>query len=216
MEHYFNGNLSDIVMPLDVDRFEELLTASEYDTDESNFLLDGFRNGFDIGYEGPTVRQSESKNIPFSPDVGNKFELWSKIMKEVKVGHYAGPFDRIPYDNYIQSPIGLIPKSRGKTRLIFHLSYDFSSDDQGRSLNGCTTKEKCLVKYNDLDTAVKNCILMSEHAEIVKGPNGSKVVFLGKTDLSNTFRILLLKVKCFCWMILKAEDPRDGQIKFFY
>ena len=207
MQHYFNGNLTDIVTPLDVDRFEQLLTESEYDSEESRFLLDGFRNRFDIGYEGPSVRRSESQNIPFSPGVGNKFELWSKIMKEVKVGCYTGPFDRIPYDHYIQLPIGLVPKAGGKTRLIFHLSYDFSPDDQGKSLNGCMPKEKCSVKYNDLDSAVKNCILMNESVEIVNGTDGSKVVFLGKIDLLSAFCILPLKVRCFCWMILKAEDP---------
>ena len=45
-------------------------------------------------------------------------------MKEVKEGRYAGPFESIPFDSYIQSPIGLVPKDGGKdTRLIFHLSY---------------------------------------------------------------------------------------------
>ena len=46
-------------------------------------------------------------------------------MKEVKVGRYCRPFEQIPYANYIQSPIGLVPKAGGKMRLIFHLSYDF-------------------------------------------------------------------------------------------
>ena len=53
---------------------------------------------------------------------------------------------------------------------------------------------------------------MSERAEII---NGHKVVFLGKTDLSSAFRVLPLKRKCFQWLIMKAEDPRDGRIKYF-
>ena len=67
-------------------------------------------------------------------------------MKEVKAGRYAGPFDEVPYDNFIQSPIGLVPKAGGKTRLIFHLSFEFKGEDGG-SVNGCNPKEKCSVQY---------------------------------------------------------------------
>ena len=132
-------------------------------------------------------------------------------MKEVKVGKYAGPLEDIPYKNFIQSPIGLVPKAGNKTQLIFPLAYEFV-DGKG-SLNGNTPKEKCSVKYHDLDTAIKQCILMSERGELI---TGEKTIVLGKTDLSSAFRILPLKVKCFCWMILKAEDPRDKKkYKYF-
>ena len=188
---------------------------SNYDKHESLILIDGFSNGFDIRYEGPTIRQSKSENIPFTEGVGNKYDLWSKIMKEVKLGRVAGPYNEIPFENYIQSPVGLVPKSDNRTRMIFHLSYDFGKGKditpENKSLNGCTPKEKCSVHYNDLDKAIQNCLLMAEK-EII---NGHKVVFLGKTDLSSAFRVLPLKVSSFCWMVFKAQDPRDGKIKFF-
>ena len=45
-------------------------------------------------------------------------------MKEVKEERYAGPFSEPPFTEFIQSPIGLVPKDNGKaTRLIFHLLY---------------------------------------------------------------------------------------------
>ena len=128
-------------------------------------------------------------------------------MKEVEVRRLAGPFDSIPYENYIQSPIGLVPKVGGKTRLIFHLSYRFSGDDEGMSLNEGTPQELCSVKYNDIDAAVDCCLRLSN--------NGENPVFLGKTDASHAFRVLPLHPRCFCWMILKAEDPMDGKIKYF-
>ena len=71
-------------MPLNVGNFERLLLASEYNLDKTEFLLDGFKNGFDIEYQGPTKRQSTSQNIPFT--VGNKYILWEKILKEVELG----------------------------------------------------------------------------------------------------------------------------------
>ena len=75
------------------------------------------------------MRRSRSCNIPFS--VGNKQELWAKVMSEVEAKKYAGPFEEIPLENFIQSPISLVPKEGNKTRLIFHLSYDFAETEEG-------------------------------------------------------------------------------------
>ena len=122
-----NYDLDTLETPLDVDKYASLLHETEYDPVETQFLVNGFKQGFDIGYKGPLVRQSESRNIPFS--VGNHIEMWNKIMKEVELKRVAGPFDKIPFKNYIQSPIGLVPKAGNKTRLIFHLSYDFKGMD---------------------------------------------------------------------------------------
>ena len=66
--------------------------------------------------------------------------------------------------------------------------------------------------YNDLDTAVKQCLLTSREAYI---NFDTKTIYVGKTDLSSTFRVLPLKVESFCWLLLKAEDPRDGRMKYF-
>ena len=66
--------------------------------------------------------QRKSPNIPLT--MGSPTELWNKIMVEVKAKRYALPFKAIPYKYFIQSPVGLVPKDKGKkTRLIFHFSY---------------------------------------------------------------------------------------------
>ena len=96
--------------------------TAKYDAKEIQFLKNGFMTGFDIGYQGPCDRQSESHNIPLDPKIGNKVQLWNKIIKEVKLKRVAGPYSSILFKNYIQSPIGLVPKAGNQTRLIFHLS----------------------------------------------------------------------------------------------
>ena len=200
MNYFTNYDLENIVTPLKVENFAKLLRDSNYDRDESQFLIEGFTNGFDIGYSGPKVRQSRANNIPLM--VGTKEDLWNKIMKEVGAGRYAGPFEEISFDNYIQSPVGLVPKKgQAKTRLIFHLSYDFKEDNinlgstrLGDSVNGCTPKELCSVSYNDLDKAIQLCILMSEKAVI---ENGTITIVLRKTDLSNAFCVLPFKKTVF-------------------
>ena len=206
-EYVSNYDLNAIVTPVKVDALERLLREANNDTQETDFLVDGFRNRFDIQYQGPIIRKSTSRNIPFT--VGDKFVLWDKIMKEVKEGRYAGPYDEILFENYMQSPIGLVPKKGGKTRLIFHLSYMF--DDRLGSVNSCIPKYLCTVKYNDLDTAVKNCLRISAEAMTQLGVS---TIFVGKTDLSSAFRVLPLKITCICWLVMKAEDPQ-GKIKFF-
>ena len=76
-------------------------------------------------------------------------------MAEVKLGRFAGPFDKPPLEYFVQSPIGLVPKDKGlKTRFIFHLSYPRS----GNSVNSGIPKELCTVKYPDFDEAVKLCL----------------------------------------------------------
>ena len=122
---------------------------TNYDPIETEFLINRFRNGFEIGYEGDRNIQRKAKNLQFT--VGTKVDLWNKVMKEVKMGRYAGPFSEIPFDKYIQSPIGLVPKDGGKnTRLIFHLSHPRkTSDGKPKSVNGCTPKWKTAVKYPD-------------------------------------------------------------------
>ena len=143
--YYSNFDLESIVTLVNVQKLVVLLYQAKYPPKDIEFLKSAFEQGFDIGYEGPQQRQSSSENIPLT--VGDPVELWNKLMKEVKLGRVAGPFEKIPFENYMQSPIGLVPKAGGdQTRLIFHLSYDFKSDGL-KSLNYHTPKEKCSVRY---------------------------------------------------------------------
>ena len=193
VEDYCNYNLSDIVTPVKVDELERLLKETKYDTSETEYLIQGFRNGFSLEYCRPRERKSQSKNIPFRR-IGDKFELWQKIMKEVKLGRYVGPFEQIPYEFYIQSPIGLVPKDGGRqTRLIFHLSYDFSENKEtDGSLNYFTPKEKCSVRYNDLDYAIKTCLKFSD------------TFFMAKTNLRSAFHGLPILPSQYHLLIMQA------------
>ena len=180
VDMYYNYDLKSIVTPIKVNEYERLLILTNFDSNKRQQLTESFRNGFDIGYRGPTMRKSEAKNIPVTEGVGDSIELWNKIMKEVKLGRYAGPYIKPPFENYIQSPVGLIPKSGGKTRLIFHLSYMFSEDEP--SVNDCIPEDLRTVKYKDLNFAIKTSLrLMRRRA--------ARKLFYGKTDLvSDTTR----------------------------
>ena len=94
--------------------YEAALEEASFDEVERSFLIDGFTNGFDIGYKGPNSRQSRAKNIPFTPGVGDKVDMWNKIMKDVEAGWVAGPFNDIPFDNSYSVSHRISPQGRGE------------------------------------------------------------------------------------------------------
>ena len=121
---------------------------------------------------------------------------------------YAGPFNRIPFENFMQLPIGIVPKAGNKTRLIFQLSHDFFETDT--SLNHNTPKELCSVCYRDLDYAITVCLNMMKN----KVEPDSELHF-SKTDAQSAFRVLPIKVSQRCWLVMMAENPETGNKCFF-
>ena len=222
MDEFRNVNLTDIETSIDPDVLESLLKESKYDEKEMQFLVHGFRHGFDLEYRGSTHRQSHAKNIPFS--VGDKVVLWNKLMKEVKLNRVAGPFEEIPFQNYIQSPIGLVLKAGSdQTRLIFHLSYRFGDGEEDHSVNECIPAELCSVTYNDLDHAVKSIlVLQREGLQWFNKQNhrnsrdeGVVVIYFGKSDIKSAFRVVPLSQKLRAWLIMLAYHPITGKPMFF-
>ena len=123
-------------------------------------------------YRGPTEQRLKSSNMPLR--CGSKIELWNKMIKEVSLKKIPHPFKSIPFEYYIQSPAGLVPKAQDtttkqntdtgiitpQTRLVFNLSWP-----KGQSINNFTPKELCSLKYKDLDSAVQLCL------EIINRPD---------------------------------------------
>ena len=194
-----------------------MLHHYNFDPVKTEELIQGFLNGFDIGYRGPLERMDTAENIPFT--VGTPTDMWEKIMKEIKLGRTAGPFAKIPYKHFMQSPVGLVPKAGGQTRMIFHLSYDFA--DERRSLNFYTPREECTVTYNDLDYAVKTCrYLSSVHwSQMMNDPDNEFLnehqIFFAKSDLRSAFKILPILPSQRCFLIYKAKHPVSGRTYWF-
>ena len=159
-DDYTDLRWDNIVTPIKVERLRYWLDRTNYDGEKTDYLIQRFTRGFDIGYRGPTVRKSSSQNIPLT--VGTKLDIWTKVIQEVRLGRYAGPFKEIPFTSYIQSPIGLVPKGNNQTRLIFHLSFDFGEKEEDKSLNFHTPEDCSSVKYKDLDYAVQARLRLRE------------------------------------------------------
>ena len=171
--HFENLDLAMIFTPIRVHQLASLLEETNFDVEDTQFLIEGFSKGFNLGYQGKNDVRMTSPNLKLT--VGSTTELWNKVMSEVGELRFAGPYKNIPFNHYIQSPIGLVPKDVNKTRLIFHLSYPRGTD---LSVNINTPKEECSVNYPQFDKAIKLCI---EQIKI-----WGRCV-LGKSDLKSAF-----------------------------
>lgn len=193
-----------------MDELERLLIESQYDQPKTQFLVDGFRNGFKLGYNGSKHVKIKSNNLRFR--VGNKFDLWNKIMLEVKAKRYAGPYadvNDIPFPGdgtatgWIQSPCGLVSKSNNRTRLINHHSYP-----PGRSLNDGIDDDHAKVTYQDFQDAIKISLEL-------KRKNPSAQIHYSKLDGKDAFRVLSIHPSDRRWQVLKAENPLTSKISYF-
>ena len=77
-------DIDSIVTPIKIDILHQLLIEMQYDQQKTKFLVDGFTNGFKLGYEGDRKVKRTSPNLPLT--VGDEVDLWNKVMKEVKLG----------------------------------------------------------------------------------------------------------------------------------
>ena len=177
---------------------ESMLTETDYKKLEIDFLINGFRNGFDIGYRGNTQIKRKSPNLKFR--VSNRTILWNKIMKEVNLKRFTGPYGDIPFKFYIQSPVGLVPKDNGKeTRLIFHFSYPRN----GSSIDSETPKELTTVQYCDFADTILECI------------RAGKNCYLSKSDWKSTFRNLGIKKEQWNLLVIMAVSLIHNKTYYF-
>ena len=181
-----------------MNRLENLLIQTGYPDRERNFIVNGFRHGFRIGYKGPTNVKLTAPNLKLEKPE-HQVILWNKVMKEVKLKCFAGPFEDIPFKetHYIQSPIWLVPKDNGSDmRLIFHLSYPRGT---GRSVNANTPAELCSVKYPDFNEVIKICLAEGKNCKI------------SRSDMKAAFRNLGISKRDFWLLIIKAKCPLNNK-----
>ena len=227
MECIHNKDLTNIFTVVNGNCFAQLLKEAGVECEEIEFLHNGFTKGFDLCYRGPLDRRDKSNNMLLR--CGSQTDFWNKMVKEVNLKGFAGPFKSIPFDTYVQSPVGLVPKhnssnhnevnSQGQhkvstitqinkkqeTRLIFNLSWPTRE-----SINNYTPKELCPVKYKDLDKAVQLCLeIMALEA------NKDKKCYLAKTNIKLAFRHLLIRPEGWRWLVLMARHPVTNE-KFYF
>lgn len=102
-------NNSTVVTPVSYKTLNILLEG--YPSEKGHWLVEGFKYGFRLGYEGPRVTRLSNNLISASqyPDIVEK-----KIKKEVSLGRIVDPFSNLPFTNLQVSPIGFFSHKRGR------------------------------------------------------------------------------------------------------
>ena len=147
------------------------MLASYPNQEHAKRLINGFKFGFSLHFEGARVPLT-SKKLKSAFD--HREVLQRKLRKEIELGRIVGPFTSPPFKKFRCSPIGLVPKkSPGEFRLIQHLSAP-----RGSSVNDSIPEKQCTVTYSSFDSAVEIVARLGRGA------------LMGKTDIKSAFRLL--------------------------
>jgi hypothetical protein len=110
--------------------------------------------------------------------VKQKAVVQELIEKEVQKGFLSGPHDKLPFDSYRVSPIGIAEgKYSHKKRLIVDLSSPHDSEIH-QSLNNVIDKEECSLSYVAIDDAIRHIIECGRGA------------WMCKADISEDFKLI--------------------------
>ena len=115
-------------------------------------------------------------------DIPNfKIAEQNKVVTELKLGRYAGPYVKRPIPLFRVSPIALVPKKKpGGIPVIKHLFHP-----KGYSMNDFILDEACKVEYSKFDNAVELVARIGKSAE------------LAKSDIKSAFRLLFIAFQDF-------------------
>ena len=164
----FTGIPDTILTPVNVDILEFFL-QDHPDRQLIQFLSNGFRDGFHIGYQG-NITAGQSRNLLSARS--NYLSVTAAINKELERGHTSGPFYSPPFDTLHCSPLGAVPKKDGSYRIILDLS-----SPRGSSVNEGISSSAYSVKYSSFDDAVALVSSLGGHA------------FMAKLDIKHAFRL---------------------------
>ena len=148
----------------------ELHLREHPDRSAVNFILEGLRSGFRIGFRGQLSDTSRPNN---KSALENSRIVTNAVQKEVAREHTAGPFLSPPFPINHISPLGAVPKKDGTCRIVFDLS-----QPEGESINDFIFKEEYPCSYTHFDEATELTLLMGRGC------------FLSKIDIKHAYRLL--------------------------
>lgn len=142
-----------------------------YDRVLSSYLINGFTYDFKLGCTSdlpPCTPQSHKSTLEH-PDIIKNY-----IHTGLSKGPIAGPFSYKSFDNFVVSPLGLVPKGNTrKFRVIHDLSFP-----KNHLVNSNIPQESSAVQYDSIDEVVSLVRMFGRGCLMVK------------TDIEDAFRII--------------------------
>ena len=156
--HFGNQIDNGIPTPVKAERLRYYL--ANYDSNERDFLYQGFAFGFRIPYQGPRISRMSRNHISA---INNPLIVSRMIKEEIVAGRVLGPFTCPPCDPVICSPLALIPNEAGSFRLIHDLSFPRS-----QLVNAGIDKMDSQVVYDNIDTVISHIRRFGNNALMAK------------------------------------------------
>jgi hypothetical protein len=167
------GNIGDqeglaLPTPIDSEKLKRWLQGYP----QANTLIHQFKHGFNLkASTNQSFHSNNHKSAHQNPEI-----VTQKLQKELKAGRIAGPFPKPPFEPFMVSPLGLVPKKDGGFRVIHDLSYP-----KGHSVNDSIHHSDSTVQYAKIDDAIK----------IIK--RMGRCAFMAKTDVESAFRLIPIR-----------------------
>ena len=160
---------SKLPSPIIIDRLGEYLEGY----DDKDYIINGFKTGFSINFQGEESPLSSNNSASVS---SNTEVVHQKVQSELKLGRFAGPFNKPPYENFKCSPLALREKKEsGKYRILHNLSFPYDE----RSVNTNIPRDEATVQYASLKDSIK----------IIQN------AYMAKSDISEAFRLIPISPK---------------------
>ena len=161
-------NFSRIVTPLVLHAWERALKHHP-DSQFRDYLTNGLRHGFRVGFNHALVLRSAQANMPLL----NPSPVQEYLAKECTANRVLGPMPPTAASSTHVNRFGVIPKRRqpGKWRLILGLSFP-----PGRSVNDGIPPELSELQFTTVDKAAQLIICLGRGA------------LLAKIDISHAYR----------------------------
>lgn len=156
-------NLCHINTPLKLDAWEKAL-AGHPDKSYVDYILQGIRDGFRVGFEYSCHACKQLHGNMLST-IENPEVVEDYLQKELSEGNIAKVANPSGLLGLQVSPFGVIPKQHvlNKWCLIVNLS-----SPKGSSVNDGISKELCSLSYVSVDTIAKQISLLGRGAMMVK------------------------------------------------
>ena len=142
-----------------------------YDSKKLQYIIEGFQQGFHLGYTGPPlslISKNHKSTVSFASVIDDF------IADGITNNRIAGPFASPPFEHFVSSPLGVVPKSeQGKYRVIHDLSFP-----KHHSVNYHIPQENSTVQYESID----NVTALLNHF--------GRDALMAKTDIKDAFRII--------------------------
>lgn len=160
-------------------------------------MIDGLYNGVKVGRPAAT-EVIDSPNWPSA--LLHKDQVTKIIIKDLQAGRTYGPFDVSPYDKFVVSPLGAIPKpGSDKIRVIHDLSFPPT-----RAVNDLIDPDDYSLSYSSIDDAI---VLINSFV-------AGSCVHLAKLDLQDAFKHVFVSPED--WHLLGFAWPDSRGKRQFY